>query len=408
MYSTADLSSQGSYASGGYPDSIAIAQQTGLVAAGGGYGPRDIYVYAQGGHTPLNVFQAGTNTGLVYRGLGLTADGSELFAITQAAGAYTLHTYVDPALKQPTLTLSALPSLTFGHSATFAGVLSTGSSSPVAGASVTVTRTGPGGTATLGTFATGTDGKYAVTDTPAALGSYTYTASFAGSATLAPATATAKVSVVKPTPTLSISVTPTSATYRPVVHLTVHLGPTDGDRTVSVYAKPAGSTRPALLKTGTVNSAGILKLTFPGTHTTTFSAVFAGDATYGAKTVTATAKVAARVTMKTAGYYASERIGSVTYRLYHRAKRLLAAVAVAPNKHGECVEFDVQEFYKGKWYDNPTACGTLGKNSTLGGYFTLSQADLGYHYRIRAEYLRGKDTTNLGADSSWQYFIVEK
>ena len=45
--------------------------------------------------------------------------------------------------------------------------------------------------------------------------------------------------------------------------------------------------------------------------------------------MTAGASVAAAVTLKTSGYYASERIGSVTYRLYHRTKKLLVAVAVA-------------------------------------------------------------------------------
>ena len=106
--------------------------------------------------------------------------------------------------------------------------------------------------------------------------------------------------------------------------------------------------------------------------------------------------------------YASKSISSVTYRLYHRTKKLLAAVLVAPNKHGECVKFDLQELYKGKWYDSLTGCGPLGANSTAGAIYTLSKADLGYHYRLRAEYQRGKDTTNLSADSGWQYFIVQK
>jgi hypothetical protein len=81
---------------------------------------------------------------------------------------------------------------------------------------------------------------------------------------------------------------------------------------------------------------------------------------------------------------------------------------VAPDKHGECVKFDMQEFYQGKWYDKLTGCGTLGIKSTISRSFDLSQADLGYHYRLRAEYQRGSDTKNLNADSSWQYFMVTK
>jgi hypothetical protein len=151
-----------------------------------------------------------------------------------------------------------------------------------------------------------------------------------------------------------------------------------------------------------------MTLSFPATYTTTFSAVFAGDAVYSAKTVTAAASVGASVTMKIGGYYTSKLVGSVTYRLYHRTKKLAAAVLVAPNKHGECVKFDLQELYKGKWYDSLTGCGTLGTNSIVGAIYTLSKADLGFHYRIRAEYQRGSDTSNLSADSGWQYFVVEK
>jgi len=408
-YSTADLSFQGSYLSTNYPNSIAIASGTGLVAAGASntYATDDVFVYQPGSDTALNAYSTGSAT-LAPRGLGLTADGSELFAVTEpAAGGYTLNVYDDPGLLRTSLTLSGVGSMYIGHSVTLSGTLRTAGASLISGAAITVTRTGPDGTATL-SATTGTDGSYTLTDTPAAGGSYSYTARYAGDATNGPASATANVTVAKLDPALSMSITPTSATYRPVVHITVHLGTANGDKTVSVYAKPAGSTRQALLKTGTVSSTGTMTLTFPATYSTTFSAVFAGDATYTAKTVTAAVSVGASVTMKIGGYYASKSISSVTYRLYHRAKKLAAAVLVAPNKHGECVKFDLQELYQGKWYDSLTACGTLGTNSTVGAIYTLSKADLGYHYRLRAEYQRGADTSNLSADSAWQYFVVEK
>jgi hypothetical protein len=403
-YSTADLSGQGSYGSTNYPNSVAFASGTGLVAVGvsNAYAADDIYVYAQGGDTPVNVYGGA----LAGRGLGLTADGSKLFAVTGAGGAYTLHVYDDPGDFGAELTLSSA-GVTIGHSVTIDGTLRTTGASPVAGATITVTRTGPGGTAKL-TETTGPDGSYSVTDTPPSAGTYTYTANYAGDASIAAATATGTVTVSKMAPGLSMSVTPTSAAYRPVVHITVHLGTANGDKTVSVYAKPVGATRQALLKTGTVSSTGTMTLTFPATYNTTFSAVFDGDAVYTAKTVTAAVSVGASVTMKAGGYYASKTISSVKYRLYHRAKKLLAAVLVAPNKHGECVKFDLQELYKGKWYDSLTGCGTLGANSTAGAIYTLSKADLGFHYRLRVEYQRGKDTKNQSADSGWQYFIVEK
>jgi hypothetical protein len=409
-YDSADLSYQGSYSAAVTPNSIAIAAGTGLVAVGGP-GSADIDVYQPGGDTPVNVFNAGgigtLGTGLCDRGLALTADESELFAVTGANGRYTLHAWDLPALSRPALTLSGVTSVPVGHPVTLGGTLRTPAGSPLGGATVTVTRTGPGSTAKL-TATTGSDGSYSVADTPSAGGSYSYAARYAGDASETPATATAAVTVTRVAPPLSVSVTPQSATYRPAVHVTVRLATANGDRTVSVYAKPAGSTRRILLKTGVVSSTGTMTLLFRATHTTTFSAVFAGDANYTPRTVTATASVAASVTMKIGGYFASKIVGSVTYRLYHSAKRLTAAAAVAPDKHGECVKFDMQEFYKGTWYDRLTGCGALGTKSTIGTSVALGNADLGYRYRLRAVYLRGKDTTNLSADSAWQHFIVEK
>jgi len=43
------------------------------------------------------------------------------------------------------------------------------------------------------------------------------------------------------------------------------------------------------------------------------------------------------------------------------------------------------------------------------GYLTVNQADLGYPYRVRADYFRSStDTSNLNAVSGWLYFMVEK
>ena len=85
------------------------------------------------------------------------------------------------------------------------------------------------------------------------------------------------------------------------------------------------------------------------------------------------------------------------------------AVAVGPNKAGECVQVQIEEYYQGSWNDNVnTNCITLNKSSAMGVYFTLGQANINYPYRIRTDYLRGSDTSNLSADSGWQYFMVEK
>jgi hypothetical protein len=125
--------------------------------------------------------------------------------------------------------------------------------------------------------------------------------------------------------------------------------------------------------------------------------------------VAATVYTRAAVVMAIGDYYASKHVGSLTYRLYHRTKHLNVAALVTPDKAGDCAEVEIQEYYQGAWGPNVmTNCIALNKSSEIAVYFTLGQADIGYPYRLRTDYVRGSDTSNLGADSGWQYFMVEK
>lgn len=508
-YSTADLSQQGSYASTSYPDAIAIASGTGTVAAGvdNPYAAGDIFVYAAGGDTPLNLFEASGGE-LAARGLGLTADASQLFAVTANNGGYTLNTYADPTLTQAALTLTGAATASIGHAVTLNGSLTeAGGASPLANATVTVTRTGPGGTETLtattnsdgaftltdtppatGTYTysasyagtansssataaalrvtvslvsasltlsgpattsighavalhgiltvgaasppagtkvsitrtgpagaktltltTGSGGAFTLTDTPPGKGAYTYTASFAGTATISAATATLRVTVSLVTASLTLSETPGTANYGGVVRVTAHLGATYTNRTVEVLAKARGTSASVRLADAKVNSSGNLTVNTRVARTTTFTAVFSGDARYAGKSVAATVYTRAAVVMAIGDYYASKHVGSVTYRLYHHTKHLNVAAVVAPDKAGECAQVEIQEYYQGAWGPNVmTNCIALNKSSEIAVYFTLGQADIGYPYRLRTDYNRGSDASNLSADSGWQYFMVEK
>jgi YVTN family beta-propeller protein len=197
--------------------------------------------------------------------------------------------------------------------------------------------------------------------------------------------------------------------YDATIHITAHLGTTDSNRTVSIYAQAFGSTTRTLLKSGKVNSSGDLSVSHKTPRSTTFSVVFSGDAKYGPRTITRTVRVRAKVSGSQSGYYGSKRVGRVTYRLYHRTGVLDAHATVTPNKRGECVEFEVQEYFQGAWQANVTSgCVKLSNLSRASGKFKLTQADLGYHYRIRADYIRSsKDTGNLSNDSAWQYLMIE-
>jgi hypothetical protein len=420
-YSTADLGYQGLYASSYYPDSIAIAPRTGLIAAGTEFNSPDIYVYAPGAAAPVSAFTVGFR--LAPRGIGLTADGSKLFAVAigpPSVQGYTLHVYNLPVHQVPALTLSGA-SGTVGQPVTLHGHLNT-SQVTSGGDYITVGRSGT--EQSVEQFVTmDSNGDFTLTDTLTVAGTYYYTATYPGYYVSDPgntagdgaipawavATVIATPLGAKMTPSLTMSASPASATYRPVVHITVHLGPTGGNRTVSVYAKTAGGTRPILLKTSAVNSAGTLTLSYTAAHTSIFSAVYAGDAKDTAKTVTAVVRVSAGVTAKLGGYYASKRIGVVTYRLYHHTARLTAAISVAPDKPGECVKLEVQKYAKGTWHPSLlTGCGKLDSRSEATGLLILSHASIGSHYRIRFDYLRGADPSNASADSAWQYFVVAR
>jgi hypothetical protein len=137
--------------------------------------------------------------------------------------------------------------------------------------------------------------------------------------------------------------------------------------------------------------------------------VFSGDSQYRPTSVTRLIYVRANVSETLSGYYASTRIRGITYRLFHRRAVMHVHVTVRPNKSGQCLKFELQEHYQGAWHGVTTRCGTLNRSSKISVTVGLTRANLGYHYRIRADYIRSsKDTTNLSNDSAWQHFIVKR
>jgi sugar lactone lactonase YvrE len=508
-YSTQDLSVRATYDTGNtYPGGVAV-DTDGTVAVST-YGPNaDVRVYDADG-TLLNVFNLGeSNQVVAMNGLAWedTTPGPELAAMEQATGPFRLEVFDQPKVTRSALTLTTPGTAVIGKAITLTGslTLSNGAALP-AKSTVTVTRSGPGGTrktfpavspgskggftvtdkppatgkytytasyagdgqittsatatatvtvkpysARLGlrgpshiyigksvtltgtlvfgsgsvpartrltvtrtghgatrqfTVSTGAKGAFRVTDTPAATGTYTYAVRYAGSATTAPATVSRKLSVILNPVVLTVTTNGAVFTYEPTVRITAHLGPTYRNRSVKVYARWLGSKGSTLIKTGRVNSRGDLTVSYQTPHSTTFSVVFGGDAHYAAKTVARTVYVRANVSESISGYYGSEHVGGTLYRLYHSSDLLYASASVAPDKRGECVEFEVQEYYEGTWNPNvATGCVRLSSSSRAAAAFGLTHADQGYPYRIRADY--GGDTSNESGDSGWLYLMVE-
>ena len=68
------------------------------------------------------------------------------------------------------------------------------------------------------------------------------------------------------------------------------------------------------------------------THSAIYTAEFAADSRYSATRAQATVGVYADVTMSNGGYYATQKIDGISYRVYHHTGRLDTTVAVAPGR----------------------------------------------------------------------------
>ncbi len=207
---------------------------------------------------------------------------------------------------------------------------------------------------------------------------------------LSPASAIAAVSGPVPTgkPQVSVNSPATDNPYGARVTLTVTLGSTIADREVSLYATPVGQPR-RLVATGSVDAKGKWYPTY---------------------TITRTLYAHARVASRLTGYYKTVKSGGIVYDVFHSTGTVTLDSTVAPNKHGECLEPETEQYDKSAgWHaDNKYGCDKLDAASHDSAPFGLSAA-AGGRYRIRGDYQRGaKDTANLNQQGPWLYFIVTK
>jgi hypothetical protein len=165
--------------------------------------------------------------------------------------------------------------------------------------------------------------------------------------------------------------------------------------------------------TGKVNARHKLFVSYIVTRTTTFTAVFAGTKGHAAARASHTVGTRARVASRVTNYFKTVKFNGVIYHYYHAAKALSLHSTVTPNKHGECLEPETEQWDKGPkgpvWdADTKYGCDTIDAQSHDSSPFDLSGA-AGDKYRIRADYIRGKkDTANLSTDGPWVYFVVVK
>ncbi len=401
VYSTSGLTEQRSYGTGGAPNAIAFATSTGLVAVGAGQASPTIVVYTAAG---VETNQYNADGSVADRGLGLTADGSELFAVTGDGSDFSLNGYPDPSITPTSVTLAQPASSAVGKTVTITGTFAISDEVPGNSMSIAITRTGGGQPATTFNPAVRA-GQFTWIDYPPAGGTYTYTAKYAGTATTAASSASVNVTVAKATPSLSLAVTPTTASYGQAVKFNAVVETVEPPvSTLTVYAQQAGGAK-TKLASSTITYGWNISGTAHFDRNTTIYAVYSGNAANAAVTVTKTVNVEAKVTAAIGGYYGSKP----GYRLYHHTARVGLSAAVAPAKPGECVQFQVQEYVSKTWRAvATTGCATLNSKSQASGYLVVSKYAVGVPYRVRADYIRGKDTSNLDADSGFLSFMVEK
>lgn len=418
VYNSRTFAQVGSYRTGAMPVAVAVAPSgphAGTVAAGAGQGP-GIAIYPPGASAPVNEYSVpGSQIWLVNDGLAFSAHGSALYAVYQDGGGipgttvrFLLRVYRNPTVTASAITLAGPSRVIRGRSLTITGKLAFTVGKPRAGSRITITRS-LAGTSRVArwTRATAPNGTFRLTDTPPALGRYTYTATYAATASTQGATARRAVLITKIPSSLRLSASGGTVGYRAAVRLSAHLGTTYNGRTVRIYARTFGTKTAVLIKAGRVDSRGDLMVSYRPARSTTFSATFAGDAKYQPASASRTVYVRAGVTQRLSGYYGTRYIGSTLYRVYHGSGTLTSAVTVAPDKKGGCVAFEVQQYYQGAWHANTTSsCQLLGASSSTAIRYLLSGA-VGGQFRIRGDFNRASgDTTNANASSAWAYFTV--
>lgn len=156
-----------------------------------------------------------------------------------------------------------------------------------------------------------------------------------------------------------------------------------------------------------MDSKGNLTATYKLANNTTFTASYAGDYHYAPATATRAVSDQVKVAQALSGYYTTTTYSGTTYRVYHHTAQPTVTTTVSPNKSGQCVHLQVQQYYGGAWHTLSTSgCFTLTSKSAVAARLSLSHA-VNQKFRVRSEYVHSsKDATNVSTWGGWQYLTV--
>lgn|GEM_PF-1323028 len=309
VYSIDKLASAGVYPSGTYPNAASWSGDGQVVAIGtSSMYDTDVRIYVAGSTTPQRTVDFGSDAYLQTRGLAVSADGSQTWAVTgDVYGAnLAVRALSLPAPATSSLTLTASPSAAYpGTTTSLAGQL-TSAGTPLPGVTLAVSRTvgGMNGATTtqLASVTTQADGTYSLSDTlPATSGTVTYRTSFAGDAVYAPAPASTGVTVWSSLPTLFLRLSqPTTGSTSVTGLVTLAYAGTDSPGGVTVHiSRAVGGTTVALPDIVTSPNATVSFVDTAPIGTVTYTASVDATAVHPAASTTSIVGVAV-VTLPTA------------------------------------------------------------------------------------------------------------
>jgi YVTN family beta-propeller protein len=372
--------------------------------------PTGVSVSVSRSGTPAGVAAVDANSDWSYTDTAPAAEGTLTYQFSYAGDdthlPATASTTVQVSRTASTVTLSGPSSATRAKALTLTGTLASPLGLP-AGTKVTISKSDLDHTAgtTLGTATVGANGAFSFADTPQTGGTVTYRASYAGDTTHTPASATKSVAVSRTTPALTINNNGKVYAYNQAVTFTGYLGSTYKNRTVEIWADPAGNDQARrLLKRATVNSAGKITASIKLTRDTTMTAVFTGDARTAPRTATATVGTKVSLSLSLANYYKTAKINGTTYR-YFRTKKNAYFNKSMTSASTRKVFVQLQRYSGGKWknWDQRYFDAT--------DLLYLPGAGLtGVKLRVRIAYIKSGsgDTFNTTTWTPYQYFTFTK
>ncbi len=321
---------------------------------------------------------------LVDADIGGTSGGAWLYE--QLTGTDLLSTSVSA--------VASKTSIRAGKTVTISGTFANPGGGCLRDDTVSLARTGDGGSVDLGSTTVGGDGSFAFQDSPPKVGDYGYVVSFAGDETHASSqSGTLPLTVTKIPTSLELVAKPATITYRDLTKLVATLH--GGDATSVVrFQKASGGTWKEIGSV-VVGDDGAATLRVGPSAQTRYRASFASTPSQLASTSpSATVRVHPKMTSKMIG----KGVKQGSYTVYACCTAYFY-VKILPLHPGAKWTATVQYYGNGKWR-------ALGKGAYLierdGDAAIYLDAVRGYRYRVRGGF--AGDDDHLSATSAWNYF----